>query len=191
MKMPAAQREECYRVVLIRRQSGWPRVRTDVCLLQRLPDPHRAQLEQDFLQEQEGGFGKPHLGPTDGREARTAMRLLPSEGEEETLGVAWRGARKRKPEAAWGPRLRAGPMAGLPPPRRRAGLAARGKSLPLGLSRSGPCQAELVTFHLQVLCYARCVCQQQRLAPHGAGLRSGVANTDFPASPAEADVCDA
>lgn len=120
MKMPAAQREECYRVVLIRRQSGWPRVRTDVCLLQRLPDPHRAQLEQDFLQEQEGGFGKPHLGPTDGREARTAMRLLPSEGEEETLGVAWRGARKRKPEAAWGPRLRAGPMVGLPPPRRRA-----------------------------------------------------------------------
>lgn len=92
-----------------RSQSRRPRVRTGVCLLQRLPKPQPAKLEQDFLQEQEGRFGKPRLGPTEReREARTAMRLPPSEGEEEKLGVAWRGCEDGKAQGCLGAAGRAG-----------------------------------------------------------------------------------
>lgn len=40
-----------------------------------------------------------------------------------------------------------------------------------------------------LLCSARCVYRRKRLAPSGAGLRPGVANTDFPAVLVEARTC--
>lgn len=79
--------------------------------------PRRLSWNETFFKSRKEGLGSLIWDRWREREARTVMRLPPSEGEEGKFGVAWRGARKGKPKVAWGLWLWAGLMAGLPPPR--------------------------------------------------------------------------